>query len=78
MQRLRFFSKHAPPIIEYIFAHEICKLFTFYAYLNALLWNLPFKKSYAAGMRILQRTWMSCVRSKNRVLYEHAQMSGLK
>ena len=53
MQRLCFLReefdflqcfKRAPPIIEYIFAHERCKFFTFYAYLNALLWNLPFKK----------------------------------
>ena len=36
------------------------------------------KKSYVAAMPILQRTWLNCVRSKNRVLYDHAQMSGLK
>ena len=57
MQRLRFLreefyflqcSKHAPPIIEYIFAHERGKFFTFYEYLNVLLWNLPFSYAHSS------------------------------
>ena len=36
------------------------------------------KKSCVFAMRILQRTWVNCVRSKNCVLFEHGHMSGMK
>ena len=47
-------------------------------YLNMLLGSSTLKKLCIFALRILQRTWVNHVKSKNHVLYKQAHMSGVE